>query len=583
MISEEMKSILRPAGVVLAPVVIYLLLASRHAADPFTNDETWEFYASKTLLEEGKPLTVTGQTNALHPHGYYYLVSGAFRLLGVGEVSARCVGITATVLCYLLILRLVRVLSGKEGEIEPRTCFLVGLFYLLSPMVVQGSLVITADTGIHHLVILLFLVYFVERYPFTSLDLGVLAGLFALCLWAKIVAPCLVLGSVVLWLLYRREWLRAFLVSSVAGGGGLVLFFWFWTGHCHSMNADPLAAGRYIWKVLTSRKLEADHLAGAVNAARGAVIFLVWIGPPVALLLARTILHFGREIREGARPLVGPLLASGCTLLLVDTVVGGIGYGFPRYHATMMPIWGALLALYADEALGTERPSPLLWAGGAAAAAWLFLVAGDPLLALNFDLKASALRLPDLLSPPPAVVALTVLLFLAPLAAGLVLARRLASAPATAAILILLAAAHSLSLNVIQARADYLTHYSYGEKGTREMLAHCSERLTKGKKVLSCMDVVYHLADHDYMEDWNWNEKDFMLERLNDRDTQLVVMGLNHNTLAQHRRMTGDAEFKEILERRFTRSRIGSYIIWERKKDEARVAATQDHGAGPSS
>jgi len=48
---------------------------------------------------------------------------------------------------------------------------------------------------------------------------------------------------------------------------------------------------------------------------------------------------------------------------------------------------------------------------------------------------------------------------------------------------------------------------------------------------------------------------------------QFIVMGINRNTSAQLRRMTCEDEFPRILEEEhFRRSRIGSFLVWERGK-----------------
>ena len=35
-------------------VILYVAFSAAHIAEPFQDEETWEFYASKKLLEEGR-------------------------------------------------------------------------------------------------------------------------------------------------------------------------------------------------------------------------------------------------------------------------------------------------------------------------------------------------------------------------------------------------------------------------------------------------------------------------------------------------------------------------------------------------
>ncbi len=547
----------------LLPVAIYLLLTSLHVGDAFSNDETWEFYASRTLLERGQPLTVTGETNVLHPHGYYYLVKQAFRIFSISEASARSVGILAAVLCYFLLIRMIRVL---RGEVQPSTVLLVGLFYLLSPLVVQGSLVITADTGIHQLVLMIFLLYFIERYPFKSIDALLLPLLFALTLWVKFVNPCLVLGSMVLFFALKKDWKQALFVTFVVGAGGFLIFFGFWTLHCLSLNSSPLEMFAYLWKVLVSRRPGPEPLSRAIQVGRGAALLAVWLGLPYLLLMLKTGFHFSKRERLAKQPpLLGLLVVTGTVLLVGHTAISGVGFGFPRYHYAMLPIWAVLVTLYIQEVLRDSR-----WNLQTAAlavglpAVYLILLVQDPLYLLNYELKLSFLNLPDQTPHSFAWIAWKGILFVMPLAVALAVAFRMKSASRTAAALLILTISYSLYLNILQARAGYATNYCYGQNGTSEMLSYCTDRLEAGKTVVAPTDVIYHLDAGNYMEEWRWDERDDLLQRIQHRDTQFIVMAVNHNTIGQIRRMHCDSEIREKLDADYRRFRIGSYILWER-------------------
>ncbi len=551
----------RAAAACVPALVLYLLCSWCAISTSFTDDETWEFFASKSLAETGTPLRVTGETNSLHPHLYYHVLARFLGWFGADETGARLLGIAATLLAAAALLR---ILYRVTGRLDALSCFLATSFYLLAPVVIQGALVITADTALQHLSATAIILYMVERQRLRAADFAVLAVLFALAFWIKLVTPCVLLFGIALHFAARRDWRLAARVALFAGGGGFLLFLATWSAYCAASGIDSMAVFSYFAAAVASRGAAESFAAKGLLLARMSLTVLLWVGIPCALLAFRAIADH-RRLAAGTSPAIGLLLVTGSVFAVVFTVAGGVAFGYPRYHFPMFPIWAVVLAAYAGAAIREARlPARGYIAAGAATFFFALFAAGDPLYALTFELKVAMLADPALPAAPISALACTILFAFVPAGALLAAARLLGSPARTTALIACAAIAGNLALAGVQARADYHTAHAYGESGSEAVHEHCRVRLMPGRLVVGGKDVVYHTTGEGYMDDWRWNDKGYLLARLADERTQFFVMGIQHNTIEQLRRVREDADLRGLLDAEYRRTRIGSYIIWER-------------------
>ncbi len=547
-------------GGTIAIVVLFVALAACKATMPFTDDETWEFLASKTLYEEGSPLAIDGGPHLHHPFGYYFLLGATMRCLGANELGARAFGIAATLACFFLARYVLRTLIGGRDALAE---LLLGVLYLLAPVVIQGSLVITADTMVHHVWAMTLIAYAVRRWPLAPRDFAVLGALCALGFWCKIVTPVLVTGALPLFFLLTRQWRRMLWAAAVTAGGGAALFLASWALYGHVAGIPWWAPFGYLLDVVRSRGAAASPAAKLLVVGRGGLGLLLWLGIPFALLALGAVVRYVRQTPRDPR--CGLLLCIGLTLGICHTFVSGLPFGFPRYHFAMIPVWAILVTWHCAQSL-REKPCSLKFgvAAGAVALAFYLLAAGDPLLALNRDLKLHALRMEEL--PAPSLAATALPMALAFVLPALVLAGSLHRRAVRWRVPLLLAAALAshAALDSRQASAGYHTGLAYGETGTRELIAHVNAALEPGRELIAGKDIVYHTAGRGYMHDWRWGEKDFLRARIESPVTQFVVMGLMHNTIEQLRTMRNDEDFPRALSRGYRLLRIGTYLVWER-------------------
>ncbi len=567
---------LKLIGSILFPVLLYVIFCSAHIADPFMDDETWEYYATETLVKSGTPLTVTGIPNTYHPHGYYYMMGMLFGLTGNDEVSARYLGMGATILVFFILGRILYVIRGNMSSL---TWLLLGASYLLSPFVIQGSMIITADTGLHHLPLMLWVLYMVERHPYKTVDWFILAIFFFCCLWIKIVTPCMVACACLLFFMFLRRWkyMTSMLLVMLFGGGFFILT---WYLYCKGLGLDHTKVISYLFRVAKSRTGFTSINSRIMTLVRSWVVITVWYSLPVVLIVLG--IAWKNRKRFTNEPKYNPvlfLLVIGLFVAVVYAFVAGISFGFPRYHFNTFGLVAILVALYGEEALARSRFGPISASSFVIGIVLLYVFfLGDPLYIINFELKLWKLSLPEIPSHTAGWFLFKAVLFCVPAGIALIVALSKRSWALGVYMLFLAAIAVNMSQNFFQVSAEYQTHLSYGEHGTREVIDYCRTNLPDNKTLFATKDISYHVCGRDYVEDYHWGENQYVLERIKNPNTGIIVMGINHHTADQLGKMLQvGTEFAEFLNKHYTQQRIGSYFVWSRKREAGEPAINDNH------
>lgn len=537
----------------------YIGLSCASIGEPFQDEETWEYYASRSLLEEGVARQVTGEPNNYHPHGYYFLGALAMGLFGPSEPAIRLVGVLATIGTFLVMLR---ILARVQGTADPRARVLLGIFYLLSPAVIQGALVITADTAVHHLFVTIFLLAALDADLARGRRCALLAVLVAGMMWIKVATPCVIVLALALAHLLRRDWPSVFRAMVLVGGGGLALFLLTWTLYCSLAAQDHATVLSYLAMQVGARGHIGSVAGKLLQIGRWVLILVVWLGVPYAALALRSAVALRRQIET---PL-GMLLVVGVVLALFHLFISGIPYSYPRYHFTMLPIWALLAAVYASSALAEARFRPAPAAAFVGAAAIYFsVVAGDPMRLVLHDLKAAVLACEGISAPSVAAIGVRLACLVAPALVLFVTSLRAPWRAWSTAGLAGLAIAANVALCAHQACADYTTGAAYGETGTERVAAEVRARLAPGDSILAGKDLVYHAGANSYIHDWEWADPTSIGERIRSPRTRFVVLGLHHNTIEQIRAMFDAELHRRPLEQDYDHRVIGSYLVWERR------------------
>jgi hypothetical protein len=310
----------------------------------------------------------------------------------------------------------------------------------------------------------------------------------------------------------------------------------------------------------------------ALRAAR----LIIWVSPLFILLgiIATTarIKEFWREKRLSS---IDVLLIYFWSVFIGYLLIGGITFGFPRYHFPMLPALSIIVAYFIFQIRARiDRKGIVIYS-----ILILFLVVynvivvGDLVYGINYKLKESLID--DAISTRTALLKFTLqsLLYSIPLIVVFFITRVFAKGYSLLKVLTLslfvCTITANLSLNIIQARAEYNTGYEYGGTGTRDVIDFLVRNVKPNSIILATEGIVYNYnnvtrSNSPYFTPPDW-EKESFIRILEEREPAAVVYGISSNTEKQFREVFKSQEVQRLLQSNFEQRQIGSYTVWLRK------------------
>jgi 4-amino-4-deoxy-L-arabinose transferase-like glycosyltransferase len=569
----------------------YVLYAVRFVHEPLMADEIFFVQAAERLSRDGELETQRRESLAVfgapefperirqegpstqyalwHPPTYLHLMALVFTGAGAGAAQARLIGLAS----FVLTLVATYLLAQQAFESRPdrqRIGLLACLILAINPMALQGSLLIDIDNTVLAPATLLALLAIVKLTEIDRLAGLVAIGLvFALLFWVKLTTPLGLLACLLLLLGVRHGPVpaarRAAIVLTVAG----LAFLSSWSLYAWSHGLPLLAPfGHVVGSAFHSPPRGGILTALASVGYTGARLAL-WVSPFLLLLWA---IALGRVFRRAPAAVVAPgehLLALFSIVVFATYLyIGGLTFSFPRYHYPLLPVVAILAAEVASAVLARTRPSGGLALAGMTLAVLVLLAAGDPLLSTYHEIRealvagASLAPVATHIAGQAAVLVLVLLLFY-------VAGRRGAARPRSDALILALALslfAYSAALDVIQARAGYLTRYGYGGRGTAETIALLKESTEPGDFVFAPAELVFGLGDRSapYPPNEAWTAEEVLTRVLSRPDTKAFVYGIPTNTGLQAEFAARNPRVSQLLAARFRKRVVGSYTIWLR-------------------
>ncbi len=122
----------------------------------------------------------------------------------------------------------------------------------------------------------------------------------------------------------------------------------------------------------------------------------------------------------------------------------------------------------------------------------------------------------------------------------------------------------SMALDIIQAKAPYLTRYCYGESGTWELIEYLKKNKGEDGVTLATRDISYYMNE-PLLPDAVWYKPEKFLKKIEDRKVVNVVYSIAHNDIRQFKTTLNNPELKKVLQRDFIKKTIGTYTVWTRK------------------
>jgi 4-amino-4-deoxy-L-arabinose transferase-like glycosyltransferase len=578
------------AGVAMcltAMALACVLFASRFLGDPLMGDEIYFVLAADNVAREsglivprpfeaeawipapgpaGSVPAERAPAHALwHPPAYVYMLAAVFKAAGTGAAAARMAGLLCFVVTLVAIHALCRCLYRARPD-RDRIGVVACLLFAVSPMAIQGSLVVDIDNTLLAPALTLCLLALAHVLQAGTARAEAAAGaLFALLLWIKLATPLALLAAtiVVLLAMRGRAGVPAACRIAVVGVGG---FLATWLPYAWYRALPGSAPLRHLAGSFVNMQPPAALTAGLLDIGMAAARLALWASPLLLVLWAVAIARRTATLASG-------VTVDGLDLVRLLSVVLVVGYlyvgrttfGFPRYHYPVLPALAVIVAPEVVAAAAGARRRLGRLALAAAVACALLVLAGDPLLSTYTALRERLVAG----TPLRDVVSRAAMQAAALVAAPLLIAWALpAGMSARARVTVALAGAglvYCVALNALQARADYLVRYAYGARGTREVMALLG-RLPPTTLVFAPGEILYGAGNRgsDYPSGSVWVSEPALARGLVGTPVRAFVYGLPTNTVAAVRALDRSPTVASLRGRGWEQRGIGSYTVWLR-------------------
>jgi 4-amino-4-deoxy-L-arabinose transferase-like glycosyltransferase len=551
-------------------VFIYLFFAIGQINRSFIADEVDFVRASEILWKNGasslgdcnisKVFEENETASGLwHPTLYLHSLAISYSMFHVNEFSARIVG----VLCMLVSAALVYLISNRLLGLR-KLSILAVVLYLVSPLLVQGSLVVDIDNTILTPLSLLFLycVLLAEEGGWNTKSILLVSVVLALCLWAKLFTAIILILSVVIYLLLK-EGVKAVKKVSVFCVLALVLYSVSWLLYSTLNNyseCQTLYPFLHLYKITKSQSG-----LSIMSMLKRAFTVVGWFFPQTLLVGVVVAYQRLREFKKDRK--IGSIdLLIACGILLYTIYfISAPPWGFPRYQYPMVGML-CIIAAYSIRNLKMDGILKTLVVSAGILLVY-YLVLGDPFLSF-YTMKETLLEYPSKAVQVYANMLLKPVLFLLPSILLFIILRNRKIAVESSLMLSLLipALAAGIAVDVIQARADYSTNYLYGETGLREALDYMSA-MPEGASVLSqSKEIAFYLRNKDITMVFDRHmlqNKTVFLELLEKQNPDYIAVRTvrseaDYNT-------AGQPEVKQILEGKYDKKTFGSFAVYKKR------------------
>ena len=474
---------------------------------PFVYDDVSFILGARAIADTGMPFGNQGyivhlyeeqqQWALWHPPLYLYLLGLNVALFGDGERAARSIGVVSFLIAAGFAFDLARrVTLGQTGS--PRQALAAGVvavaLYVLNPLAIQATMVLDIDNTVL-MVMIIVQVWLAIRLPGSWRPLTILAFalLYAVALWAKMTTP-LVLGvALVFTRFFQPVGWRGALQAAVAVALGWAIFTVTWLG---ISTAAGLPIG-YTLDVVRNEAIDSslssgDRLVSLRAFLMGVGPAILWVGPFFCLLfVAAGLPRLWNLLRGKGLAASDLLVVLGAAIYLA--YIFKLAGNFPKYHASMLPLWAAASAVLVARTAGRPPPAQIVAA----------LLTGGLLVWWYWDRMPVAWGIlwEETLNNELVIIPLLVGLGLA--VAWALLGRRnlLSSLPVA---LVVLTLSWSVALNLTHKALIGSTTYYYGRYGQREAAAAVDAMRRPGEMIVAAKEVAWYTRSREYVDQESW-------------------------------------------------------------------------------
>ncbi|MBT3343666.1 MAG: hypothetical protein HN712_05180 [Gemmatimonadetes bacterium] len=522
----------------LLACALFLALVLPRLQQPVTDDEIYEVRNAERLI-------AGEQIHLYVPPIYDLVLAGVILAAGNSDASLRLPGIA----CAVMTLGMTWLLSLQLGlSLWQRLLCLVLL--CTAPAFVQGALLVHIDNTL--------LVPSCSAFVWASLRwwrapahtrwfTGLLScGLLALALLVKFSTPLMMvagIGTALLWRDRQRVVGFAWIVA-----GGMIGFAVIWWALAYWLQLNPLEPFQFVLE--RADRQRGSWVTWIQTWVRNLWTLAAWLTPWLML----GTLWAWRRLSDLKTPHL--IVAMAALAVFAYLPLTSINHGFPKYYLPALPLMviGVVQSL-TEDARG-------LWMGPATIVIGLFviLIGHEPIYFLRYDLRQLLVQGQD----PTLAILGQAAMWVTP-AVGLVWwgRRRLRPVFSPGGILFVLCLACGLATSVQQSFGDYQTNYSYGERGTGEMLNHLRRKLAPGDRIVATQDVLYRLGRHDQaLPDAVWGSPTRLADELSLASTRFAVISLPSQSQAMLKSWHQPPLLGVLAQ--FDSVRIGTHVIYSR-------------------
>lgn len=555
----------------IATGLLFTALSLAHIRQPIAEDDLNYLIAAETLYTTGTAIhfELHERINTYSPELYLQLLVGVFRLLGVSVPVARLPGIVSGLLSLALVFFITRTLAYGSLSVRLQWAATVCLLYAVTPGFIQSVHILAIDNTILVPSVLLLCWSFVEYLNEQRTGWAVLTGLaMTIALWGRVTTPPVIACVMSVCALASRHnsKTKVIAVGALLAGALVFLLSWYW--YCQAQRVPFDGPFLYAFGSISGK---AEKWA-LLPIMQNLLYVVLWIGVfSMLLILYALSMRMEAFIAERCVADSDVFLLCGLSLFLGYLFIGGVIFGYPKYHAPAIP----LLYIFAGITLSRHlRASgyPLEGKEGLAllvagiACLLQMLILGDGLYLIRQQLREALTFTPlSYLEVLRGIIGKTVM-FAAATALLWVVAARM-SFRTVAGLLLALSVGCNLGLSLLHSWADYQTGFNHGGRGTVETAEYIRARIPVDGRIIVPHEVNYYLQlpESPYWHGDIWSNTTKLKEQLAERNTWGLVYSLTTNTIQQVQAILGDRSLQEWLGQRYDHALVGTYHIWIRK------------------
>ena len=565
--SGEAKKALALA-LLLAAIGLALAFQVSHLKEPLTGDASYFISLQKEMSGKGDfPEIDLGRGLGLwHPMLYQYCLAAVGRLFGPELLYDRIFGMILFIVdCVLVLLIAAGVIGGPTRSLA--TAAAVSLF-ALSPLGIIGAVHIEIDNTVLTTLLLLYTWCFIRSEGTSPIKrLPVLSGVFAVLLLCKLTTPLAVIGAAFLTYTLQRRYRDALYYSFgvLIVGGLLFLAAWYLATRALDLPFDTVFV-----RLVSAATGKADTLFRPLDLMRLILTVLFCLTPSMIFLWLFVTIKTITDKDKGERSGVTFVALLSLIITVTYLFIGGLTYGVPKYHYPAIPLAAIVVAWGIKQyAAPPSRVGAVVLAGVSLLAAGIMILAGDPILHLNYDYKEYLLAhqvgpgISDGFFP---FIFRDILVFIGPalfLLIGLVTGTKYRERIVW--LLLVLAFSMSLSQYVVRFSESYNVIYAYGGRGGDEVL----ETIRPGSMVLIAEGYIIPAVSnktisfaHPHMLK-GFSSAEELVRIVDEIHPDYILTGITIDSQKTLHDIFESRVFLDSMETRYTRHRIGSYFLWE--------------------